>query len=149
MNWINTFSQVTTVVLAGDLASFLVASLIFSERVRGFVRRLRSDQTTSAPEPATVAPFVGDTLSLRASRSRALVRNPFDPSLREGMDDFSARKRNAHSSRRPTFRRSVVLQQRVARYERKLGSREISLDQNDGAGDKGLQLRFRLLDQSF
>lgn len=148
MNWINTFSQVTTIVLAGDLASFLVASLIFSERVRSFVRRRQPEPTTSAPEPATVAPLIGDSFSLRANRSRALVRNPFDPSMREGMDDASARRRNAHSSRRPTFRRSVVLQQRVARYERKLEAHEISVDQNDGAGDKGLQIRFRLLDQS-
>ncbi|HLK80838.1 MAG TPA: hypothetical protein VKT99_04985 [Xanthobacteraceae bacterium] len=150
MNWITGFSEVTTILLLGDTAGFLIARLVFSERVRRWVRigQPRPAATAVLPDRAVPA-AIADGASIKTIRSLGLVRNPFDPRTREREDDMPARKRSAHASRRPTFRRSIVLQQRVARYERITGRGEISLEPHDGAAGADSQIRFRLLDQSF
>ncbi len=150
MDWITRFSEVTTLVLLGDTAGFLIARLVLSERARRRARigPPRPAATIALPDRASLA-TAGDGASIKTIRSLGLVRNPFDPRTREGADDVPARKRSAHASRRPTFRRSIVLQQKVARYERKAGRGESALEPHDGAAGADSQIRFRLLDQSF
>lgn len=51
-------------------------------------------------------------------RQVGLLRNPFDPNAREAPENRPARQETGTQSRRPTFRRSIVLQQIIARRER-------------------------------
>lgn len=149
MHWISQFSTATTILLAADTASFLVTSLVFSERARRWVRSKRSGPNTNSPDQSLVGSALEDQTSTKAVRSMGLVRNPFDPAIRESANSVSVRKRDTNSNRRPSFRRSIALQQRVARYERTLSRSEISIEPRAGAGNKDLQIRLRLLKQSF
>lgn len=123
MNFVTHINAVTAIVVSADAASLWVSALFFSERVRRWTYRKRWG---SHPAPTSHLYSVvladmddpcGGSIRLQPN---AILRNPFDPRARETIADAIAVHAGQDHFRRLTFRRSTVLQQRIAAYERTL-----------------------------
>jgi hypothetical protein len=125
MNWITHFDTMATILVSADVASICVSAVFFSERVRRWTYRKRWG---SHPAVSTLSYSVAvagmDDPSIGSIRPQpiATLRNPFEARSREAMVGGTAAMADRDESRRPTFRRSTVLQRRVAAYERALAA---------------------------
>jgi hypothetical protein len=123
MNWISHLNAVTAIVVSADAASICVSAAFFSERIRSWTCRKRwGSHPASASHLYSVVLADMDDPSggLMRSQPGALLRNPFDPRAHEASAGSIAPQAHRNHSPRPTFRRSTVLLQRVAAYERTL-----------------------------
>jgi hypothetical protein len=123
MNWIAHLDTMTTILVSADAASFCISAAFFSERVRRWTYRKRWGSVPTAISHLDSVALAGmDDLSGGSIRLQpmAILRNPFDPRARETLTGGTAPQAHRDHSHRPTFRRSTVLQQRIAEYERTL-----------------------------
>jgi hypothetical protein len=123
MNWIAHLNTMTAILVSADAASFCVSAVFFSERIRRWTYRKRwgvHPAATSHLYSVVLASM--DDLSGGSIRPQpsAMLRNPFDPRAREAQAGGTGPQAHRDHSDRPTFRRSTVLQQRIAEYERSL-----------------------------
>jgi hypothetical protein len=120
MNWIKHFNTMVMILVSADVASICVSAMFFSERVR---RWTSSERWGSHPSASTLSYSVAvagmDDLSIRSIRPQPIgsLRNPFEVRTREALAGKTTTLAYREESRRPTFRRSSVLQQRIAAYE--------------------------------
>lgn len=124
MNWI-THVTIETILVSADVASICVSAVFFSERVRQWTFRKRWGSHPAAGALSLSVAVAGmDDLSIGSIRPLpiATLRNPFEARSREEMVGGTAPMADRDESRRPTFRRSTVLQRRVAAYERALAA---------------------------
>jgi hypothetical protein len=126
MNWI-THITMETILVSADVASICVSAVFFSERVR----RWTSRKPWGAHPPASTLEYsvaladMDDSSieSIRPLPISAPLRNPFAPRAREALvNGATAAPAHRDECRRPTFRRSTVLQRRIAAYERTLAA---------------------------
>lgn len=111
-------------LVATDVASVYVAAMFFSARVRRWSYRKRWG--TLPPASAQFDPILKSVpgglhvpfADLARLRQAGLVRNPFEPTAAEGLEARMTSREAGVSARRPTFRRSLALQQMIARRER-------------------------------
>jgi hypothetical protein len=125
MNWISHLNAVTAIVVSADAASICVSAAFFSERIRSWTCRKRwgsHPALASHLYSVVLADMDDPSGGLMRSQPGALLRNPFDPRAREASAGAIAPQAHRNHSPRPTFRRSTVLQQRIARYERTLAA---------------------------
>ena len=123
MNWISHLDIVAKIIVSVEVASVSVNAVFFSDRVRGWVSRKRWGAVPSAVAHLDSIARAGmDDLSAAPIRPQAIavLRNPFDPRAREALGESPLAQRHLDEFRRPTFRRSTILQQRIAEYERAL-----------------------------
>jgi len=123
MNWIAHLDTVTAILVSADAASICISAVFFSDRVRRWTYRKRWGSHPAATSHLFSVMLAGmDDLSGGSIRPQpsAILRNPFDPRAREALAGSAAPQAHRDPSHRPTFRRSTVLQQRVAKYERAL-----------------------------
>jgi hypothetical protein len=123
MNWIKHFNTMVTILVSADVASVCVSAMFFSERVRRWTSRKRwgSHPLASALSYSVAVAGMDDTSAVSLQpQPIAVLRNPFDPKAREKQAKSTAPEAHRDASRRPTFRRSTALQQRIAAYERAL-----------------------------
>jgi len=123
MNWIKHLDMMATILVSADVASICVSAMFFSERVRRWTSR---ERWGSHPAASTLSYSVAvasmDDLSIGSIRPQPIgtLRNPFEARTREELAGGTATLAYRDESRRPSFRRSTVLQQRIAAYERAL-----------------------------
>jgi len=125
MNWIAHLDTMAAVVVSADVASLCVSALFFSERVRRWTYRKRwgsHPAATSHLYSVVLADMDDPSGGSIGSQRGTILRNPFDPRAREALTGGTAPQAHRYRSDRPTFRRSTVLQQRIAEYERTLAS---------------------------
>jgi hypothetical protein len=107
-------------MLSADLASIYVSALFFSAKLRQWSYRKRWGALPAATSHlySVVLADMDDPSggSIRPQPS-AILRNPFDPRARETLGESPLVKRHQDEFHRPTFRRSTILQQRIAEYE--------------------------------
>jgi hypothetical protein len=119
MNWISHLNTATTILLSLDAVSLGVSTLFFSETVRRFVRRRRWGLMHDViPHIDTIElPPIDSALQRPMRASVTLLHNPFEPKPRKPPEAPPA---PAHPEElpRPSFRKSIALQQRISRYER-------------------------------
>lgn len=122
MNWV-THLTMETILVTADVASICVGAVFFSERVRRWTSRKRWG---AHPADSTLLYSVALT-GMNDSSIRSIlplpvvaVRNPFAPRAREALANGASPQAARDERRRPTFRRSTVLQQRIAEYDRGL-----------------------------
>lgn len=123
MNWIAHLDTMATILVSADVASFCVSALFFSERIRRWTYRKRWGSLPSAISHIDSIAMAGmDDLSGGSMRPQpvTILRNPFEARTREALAGGTAPLAYRDESRRPTFRRSTILQQRIAAYERAL-----------------------------
>lgn len=123
MNWINHLDTMATILVSADVASICVSAVFFSERVRRWTSRRRwGSHPLASALSYSVAVASMDDISVGHIRPHPLtvLRNPFDPKAREELANGTTLETYREAPRRPTFRRSTVLQQRIAAYERAL-----------------------------
>ena len=123
MNWISHLDMVAKIIVSAEVASVSVNAVFFSDRVRGWISRKRWGSVPSAAARLDSIARAGmDDLSAAPIRPQAIavLRNPFDPRAREALGESPLAQRHQDEVRRPAFRRSTVLQQRIAEYERAL-----------------------------
>lgn len=121
MTWTPHSDLSTIILLSADVASIYISLLFFSNRVRRWSYRKRwgslpvvSPQAESIPR--TEKGYADDLCGgLTRLQHVSLLRNPFEPRLREG-PNATAPQVQRDGSRRPNFRRSTVLQQRIAQH---------------------------------
>jgi hypothetical protein len=124
MTWMPTSNILTIVLLATDVASVYIGATFFSERVRRWSYRKRWGSLPAAKSHFDSSPRAAlggfDDLSGAGARPQqgGLLRNPFEPRPRKTPGSRTTPRALANQSRRPTFRRSTILQQRIARRER-------------------------------
>ena len=121
MNWIAHLDTMATILVSADVASICVSAVFFSERVRRWTSRKRWGSHPAASALSYSVAVAGmDDLSTASIRPRPFgaLHNPFEPRSREALSGGTAPSRD--ESRRPKFRRSTVLQRRIAAYERAL-----------------------------
>jgi len=123
MNWIKHLDMMATILVSADVASICVSAMFFSDRVRRWTSR---ERWGSHPAASTLSYSVAvasmDDLSIGSIRPQPIgtLRNPFEARTREELAGGTATLAYRDESRRPSFRRSTVLQQRIAAYERAL-----------------------------
>jgi hypothetical protein len=125
MNWIAHLNTMTAIVVSADVASVCISAVFFSERVRRWTYRKRWGSHPAASTVVYSVALAGmDDLSSGSIRPQpiTMLRNPFDPRTREALASGTASQAHRDQSHRPTFRRSTVLQQRIANYERTLAA---------------------------
>jgi hypothetical protein len=111
-------------LVATDVASVYIAAMFFSARVRRWSYRKRWGALPPASaqfDPILKSAPGGSHVpsdNLAWLRQAGLVRNPFEPKAREGLATRMAPQEAGLRARRPTFRRSIALQQMIARRER-------------------------------
>lgn len=123
MNWINHFDMMATILVSADVASICVSAMFFSERVRRWTSRERWGSHPAASTLSYSVAVAGmDDLSIGSIRPQPIgtLRSPFEAKTREALAGGTATVAYRDEPRRPTFRRSTVLQQRIAAYERTL-----------------------------
>ena len=123
MNWIRHLDTMATILVSADVASICVSAVFFSERVRRWTYRKRWGSHPAASTLLYSVALAGmDDSSIGSIRPQpiATLRNPFEARTREALACGTAPLAYRDESRRPTFRRSTVLQQRIAAYERAL-----------------------------
>jgi hypothetical protein len=122
MNWI-THLTVETILVSADVASVGLSAVFFSERVRRWISRKRWG---SHPADSTLLYSVAlagmddSSIGSKLPLPIATPRNPFAPRAREALANGAAPQAHRDEYRRPTFKRSTVLQQRIAAYKRAL-----------------------------
>jgi hypothetical protein len=123
MSWIAHINSMTAIVVSADLASLWVSAAFFSERVRRWTYRRRwgSHPAVSSHLYSVVLAEMDDP-SGNPTRSQhgTVLRNPFDPKARQAFDRGMNPTARRDFAQRPTFRRSTVLQQRIAARAGKL-----------------------------
>jgi hypothetical protein len=116
-------------MLSADLASIYVSALFFSAKLRQWSYRKRWGALPAATSHlySVVLADMDDPSggSIRPQPS-AILRNPFDPRAREALAGSAAPQAHRDPSHRPRFRRSTVLQQRIAEYESTLAGLALS-----------------------
>ena len=129
MYWGPHFDLMTIVLLSADAASVYISALFFSEKARRWAYRKRwGTLPVVNPQPASL-PREGLSTSaagcpddayggLTRFQQVSLRRNPFEPKPREALGHGIGPQAHRDPSRRPTFRKSTVLQQKIARHER-------------------------------
>lgn len=150
------------VLVATDVASIYIGALFFSARIRRWSYRKRWGEipigTPQFDSGSTPAPGGFHDLSGNLARLRqvGLLRNPFDPNGHETPVSRTMPQASEPRSRRPIFRRSTVLQRRIARRERfasgsapgspqwQTESRPASLQPTDGISSSYLRPVFGL-----
>ena len=149
MNWIPHFNVLTTILVSADVASVCVSAAFFSQRVRAWTHRKRwgwHAPATSHLYSVVLADM--DDLSGGSIRPQpiTMLRNPFDPAAREAQVSSMSPPAGRDRFRRPTFRRSTVLQQRIAKYENTLAGGAPSLPEPcEEVGSFSLSITARLL----
>ena len=128
MNWINHLNTVATVIVSAEVASFCMSAVFFSDRLRRWKYRRRWGAVPSAVAhfDAVAMAAVGDAWDIPIRQPSTILPNPFDPRAREAQAAATAADTYEDGTRRPTFRRSIVLQQKIARHERALALLESS-----------------------
>jgi hypothetical protein len=125
MNWITHLDTMATILVSADVASIFVSAVFFSERVRRWTscERWGSHPAASALSYSIAVAGMDDS-SIGSIRPQPVgtLRNPFDPRTREALANGTALRAHRDHSHRPTFRRSTVLQKRIANYERTLSA---------------------------
>jgi|SRR5579862_7686688 len=120
MSWVPSLNFTTLVMLSADLASIYVSALFFSAKLRQWSYRKRWGALPAADSHlySVVLADMNDPSagSIRPQPS-AILRNPFDPRTRDALAGGAAPQAHRNPSHRPRFRRSSVLQQRIAEYE--------------------------------
>lgn len=120
MSWVPSLNLTTLIMLSADLASIYVSALFFSAKLRQWSYRKRWGALPAATSHlySVVLADMDDPSggSIRPQPS-AILRNPFDPRAREALGESPLVQRHQDEVRRPTFRRSTILQQRIAEYE--------------------------------
>jgi hypothetical protein len=112
------------VLVATDVASVYISAMFFSARIRRWSYRKRwgALPPTSAQFDLILKAVPGGSYVLSGNLARlrqaGFVRNPFEPNAREGLEARMTPQAAGTPARRPTFRRSIALQQRIARRER-------------------------------
>jgi hypothetical protein len=110
------------VLVATDVASVYIAAFFFSERIRRWSYRKRwgALPPASAQFDLILKAAQGSELYVEAARLRqvGLLRSPFEPNVRRIRESRTEPPASGTPSRRPLFRRSTVLQRRIARRER-------------------------------
>ena len=123
MSWVLSLNFTTLIMLSADLASIYVSALFFSAKLREWSYRKRWGALPAATSHLYSVVLAGmddpSGGSIRPQPS-AILRNPFDPKAREALAGGAAPQAHRDSSHRPRFRRSIVLQQRIAEYENTL-----------------------------
>lgn len=125
MNWIAHLDTMATILISADVASVCISAVFFSERVRRWTYRKRWGSLPSAiAHMDSIALAAMDDPSGGSIRSQpvTILRNPFDPRAREALTSGMSPHADRGHSHRPTFRKSTVLQRRIAAYERDLAS---------------------------
>jgi hypothetical protein len=125
VNWIAHLNTMTTILVSADVASVCISAVFFSERVRRWTHRKRWGSHPAATTLLYSVALAGmDDPSNGSIRPQPIVtlRNPFDPRTREALANGTTPQTHHNHSHRPTFRRSTVLQQRIAQYERTLAA---------------------------
>jgi hypothetical protein len=119
MNWIAHLDTMATILVSADVASFCVSSVLFSERIRRWTYRVPRGPLLAVPHIDSIALDGTDDLPDESMRLQpiTLLRNPFEARSREAAAGGAALRAHRDESRRPTFRRSTVLQHRTAEYE--------------------------------
>jgi hypothetical protein len=148
MNWISHLNTATIVLLSVDAASLGISTLVFSERVRGFVRRRRWGLLHGViPHIDTIElPPIDDAPKKSMRVSVTILHNPFDPKARDHAAEPSPSPMHTEESHRPSFRKSVALQQRIAHYENLIARFAPGAAQNPGAGAPNIEsIRISLL----
>jgi hypothetical protein len=111
------------VLVATDIASVYIAAFFFSERIRRWSYQKRWGEVPSSnwefdliskEESNDFHDLAGNLARLRQV---GLWRNPFEPNLRRIPENRTEPQASGTQSRRPLFRRSTVLQRRIARRE--------------------------------
>ena len=123
MNWISHLDTVAKIIVSVEVASVSVNAVFFSDRVRQWILSQAMGGDTGRPLHLYSIALAGmDDLSGGSIRPQpiAILRNPFDPRAREALGESPLAQRHLDEFRRPTFRRSTILQQRIAEYERAL-----------------------------
>jgi hypothetical protein len=123
MNWIKHLDMMAMILVSADVASICVSAMFFSERVRRWTSRARWGSHPAASTLSYSVAVAGmDDLSIGSTRPQPIgtLRNPFEARTREELTSGTAKLAYRDESRRPSFRRSTVLQQRIAAYQRAL-----------------------------
>ncbi|HEY2523846.1 MAG TPA: hypothetical protein VGI29_02230 [Candidatus Binataceae bacterium] len=122
MNWINYLGTVATVIVSADVASSCMRTVFFSNRFRRWKYRKRWGAVPGAVAhfDAVAMAAVGDAWDAPTRHSSTILPNPFDPRTREALAAETDMEAHEDGARRPTFRRSIVLQQKIAQHERAL-----------------------------
>jgi hypothetical protein len=124
MNWITHLDTMATILVSADVASVCISAMFFSERVRRWTHRKRWGAHPAASSLLySVALASMDDSPIGSIRPQSIaVRNPFEARTREELASGPAPRAPRDEFRRPSFKRSTVLQQRIAAYERALAA---------------------------
>ena len=130
MIWTLMSHMPTIVLVITDLASVYIGVLFFSERMRRWSYRKRWGSLPPAsvqfdPILEAVPAFHDRSGNLARLRQVGILRSPFEPNAREAMESRTTPQAPAVQARRLTFRRSVALQQMIARRERLAAGRPL------------------------
>lgn len=125
MIWIAHLDTVATILMSAAVASLCVSAMFFSALFRRGIYRKRSRPLPVAKSRIDSIALAGmDDLHDRSIRLRPaiILRNPFEARTREELAGGPVQRALRRESGRPTFRRSTVLQQRIAESKRALAS---------------------------
>jgi hypothetical protein len=142
MNWI-THVTMETMLVSADVASVCISVMFFSERVRRWTARKRwGSHPAAGTLPYSVAVAGMDDSSSGSIRPQpiAALRNPFAPRAREALvNTTAAPQAHRDDCRRPTFRRSTILQRRIGAYEKALAGFAMTAPQRMNAANRARQ----------